>query len=215
MIRDSSTDPAQDVESAVSDRERIQFLQSAKGAPLSVLLALGWAGRDLSHKELQTWTRCGHVQITLALRSLTQLGWVVGRTERGPWRLAAGHELPVAFTPADASALKARSSNDDSLRDSQSSPEEPLPSNARREQLLQALRECGIWEPTASRLAELPHVTPEYIRAHAAAARAEGLRIGAAITRIELGAPVPPDRDDQANSRQDDIEEKIRRFIQG
>jgi len=208
MAGDGSPGSAEDPASQVSEKELIQFLQSVKGAPASVLLALGWAGRPLSHKELLLWTRCGHDQITQALRSLVRLGWVTGRTSRGPWRLAKGHAIPAAFKPADASALKARSSSDESLRDSQSSSEEPLPSNARREQLMLALRDCGIWEPTASRLAE-------YIRAHAAQARAEGLRIGAAITRIELGSPVPPSREEQADIRQDEVAEKIRRFIQG
>ena len=215
LIGEASPGSAEDAGSQASEKDLIQFVQSVKGAPASVLLALGWAGRALSHKELLLWTRCGHDQITLALRSLVRLGWVTGRTSRGPWRLAKGHAIPAAFTPAEASALKARSSSDESLRDSQSSSEEPLPSNARREQLMLALRDCGIWEPTASRLAELPHVTPEYIRAHAAQARAEGLRIGAAITRIELGSPVPPSREEQADTRQEEIAEKIRRFIQG
>ncbi len=208
------TDDRTASEPGKDDQDRMLFVQSAKGAPLSVLVALAWAGRYLSHRELQIWTRYGHVQITVALQSLTRLGWVWARTPRGPWRLASGHQVPLAFTPICTSALKALNDGDDTLREGQDS-KEPTPSSARSGELMKALADCRIWEPTASRIAALPHVTPEYIRAHVAQARREGLRVGAAIARIELGAPLPPGGEDQARSRQDDVDEKIRRFIEG
>ncbi len=199
----------------VTEGEIIMFLQAAKGAPLSVLFALGWSGRYMSHRELQQWTRCGHKQITLALRSLRQIGWVSSRTERGPWRLAASRNLPVEFVLPESSAPGAHNDDDDSLIGNNPFQQEPTISSALREQLMEALRRCGIQEPTASRIAQLPHVTPEYIQAHVAAARAEGLRVGAAITRIEMGAPLPAEPRTMARLRQDEVEDKIRRFVEG
>lgn len=186
------------------------FVQSIKGAPASVLLALGFTRRPMSHQELQIWTRCGPAQITFALRSLTAAGWVSARTSRGPWSLANGRHVPVALNVDEANDFKSLN-NDDGILEHQASDEQTLTTNGHRNQLLTALLEAGIEEPTASELASLPHVTPEYVRAHAAYARAEGLRVGAAIQRIRLAAPAPP----PPRSRTDDAAEKIRRFKEG
>jgi hypothetical protein len=100
---------------ASSTEQMMQFLQSIKGAPASVLLALALSGRSLSHRDLLAWTRCGHVQITSALRSLVAVGLVRALTFRGPWRLASGRQLPFElFLPA-SNDLKAPSSSSDIL----------------------------------------------------------------------------------------------------
>jgi hypothetical protein len=79
--------------------------------------------------------------------------------------------------------------------------------------MLKALYECGIREPTASELVELPHMTPEYLQAHVQAARAHGLRIGSAIENMRLGAPALHAPTPQ--NRQAQVDEKIRRFREG
>ncbi len=197
-----------------AEEKRILFVRSAKGAPLSILFALGWSGSPMSCKELIEWTHYGHTQVTAALRWLVRSGWVSGGT-RGPWRLARAHQLPAVHTHENESALKALNSSDDDSEE-EGIPNKPLtPSDAQRAQVMKALHECGIWEPTATKLTDLPHVTPDYVRAHAAQARAEGLRVGAAIVRIEMGAPLPPRGENKAQSRQKDVEEKIRRFVEG
>lgn len=55
---------------------------------------------------------------------------------------------------------------------------------------LRALREAGIREPTASRLAQLPHVNPGYVRGHVEQANAQGFELGIAIYRIEHAWPL-------------------------
>lgn len=188
----------------------MQFLQSIKGAPASILLALALAGRALSVKDLQTWTRCGHSQITNSLRSLVAAGWVRARTFRGPWALASGRQLPFDFFSSGTSALKALSSGSDTLNYTR---EGTLLPSARREHILKALYECGVREPTASELAELPHMTPEYLASHVQAARANGLRIGSAIQNMRLGAP--PLHAPTPKSRQAQVDEMVRRFREG
>ncbi len=56
---------------------------------------------------------------------------------------------------------------------------------------LYALLDAGINEPTAGRLARLPHVTPEFIVAHVALANAQGFTLSIAIYRIEHAWPLP------------------------
>jgi hypothetical protein len=192
------------------------FVQSMRGAPASVLLALGFAGRYMSQKELLLWTRCGHMQVAFALKTLAALGWVVARTSRGPWALAADRQLPVEPFFGDGSALKALNDNDDS---DPPMAKENKSLSARREHLLQVLARHGIEEPTASELADLPYVTRDYVRAHIEAARTKGLRVGVAIQRMRMAVPAPPtppSRKRQASrERAAEVEGKIRRFIEG
>jgi hypothetical protein len=203
MLPSQSDDPAR-------PEQMMQFLQSIKGAPASVLLALAFTGRYMSHHELQLWTRCGKDQITLALQILIAQGWAANRTSRGPWILR--QRLPTVdpdFLGARI-PLKGPSSGSDSLNTVEE--ETLLPSPSRKE-MLEALYAVGIREPTASELVELPHMTPEYLQAHVQAARAHGLRIGSAIENMRLGAP--PLHAPAPQDRQAEVAEKIRRFSEG
>lgn len=72
---------------------------------------------------------------------------------------------------------------------------------------LRALHKAGIREPTARRLAGLPHVTPEYVTAHVEQANAQGFELGIAIYRIQHAWPL--------RSRKDvpTVNDRIRRFL--
>ncbi len=54
-----------------------------------------------------------------------------------------------------------------------------------------ALRAAHICEPATTELANLPHVTADYVRAQAAQAKRDGVKIGALIHRIRQGWPAP------------------------
>lgn len=184
------------------------FVQALKGAPASVLLALAVTGRFMSHKELQLWTRCGKDQVTFALKSLTYLGWAVGRTFRGPWALARPLALPAPDSVGSSNPLKGPSSTSDPLNTTHE--EEILQPSPSRKELIEAMYAAGIREPTATELAGLPHVTIEYLQAHIQASREHGLLIGAAIEAIRLQAP-PPHKPD-ADARLQEVDDMIRRF---
>ena len=79
--------------------------------------------------------------------------------------------------------------------------------------MIHAMSGFGIREPTASELAELPHMTLEYLQAHVQGARANGLRVGAAIEAMRLAAPAPSKP--TPRDRQAEVEEKVRRFMEG
>ena len=72
---------------------------------------------------------------------------------------------------------------------------------------LYALYDAGICEPTAGRLARLPHVTPEFINAHVELANAQGFTLSIAIYRIEHAWPLPQRRTVLT------VEDHIRRFL--
>lgn len=193
-----------------TNQRMMLFIQSMRGAPASVLLALAVTGRFMSHQELQLWTRCGKDQVTFALHMLVAQGWAARRTSRGPWKLhqgllSAGPDFLAARIP-----LKGPSSGSDSLNSSIEGTTLLSPSS---KEMLAALYACGIREPTASELVELPHMTPEYLQAHVQAARASGLRIGSAIENMRLGAP--PLNAPTPRGRQAQVDDMIRRFTEG
>ncbi len=72
---------------------------------------------------------------------------------------------------------------------------------------LRALHEAGIREPTATRLARLCHVTPEYITAHVAQANAQGFELGTAIYRIQHAWPL------RRRQEVPTVDDRIRRFL--
>jgi predicted transcriptional regulator len=188
------------------------LVQSLKGAPASVLLALSTTRRAMTHRELELWTRCGSNQVTLALRTLGRLGWLSARSARGPWSLASRAGFPSPMCLKEANVFKRLNDDDESLN--LVTEESSSSSNPRRRGLLKCMQECGIEEPTASELAALPHVTPSYVRAHVKAVRAKGLGVGAAIVRMRQAVPAPKPRD-EARERSDEVAEQIRRFIEG
>lgn len=58
-------------------------------------------------------------------------------------------------------------------------------------EVLKALHQAGIYEPTAGELARMPHVTLEYVQAHARKAQREQITIGLLIHRIRSQDPLP------------------------
>src|SRR3990172_4914579 len=71
------------------------FVRAIKGAPASVLWALCFTRQMMTALELQQWTGWKGDNLTVALRLLVDLGWVVARSPRGPWGLAEGRQLPL------------------------------------------------------------------------------------------------------------------------
>jgi hypothetical protein len=193
----------------------INFFRSVKGAPLSVLCVLLCTGRAMTRLELQEWTGYSGDSLTEATRLLGGLGWISARTARGPWSLMEGRQLPLAgaleHEAGNLGLLSSSSSS--SIVESSANREEKEQEKPEISVLRRLMRECGIQEPSASRLIQLPHVTPELVRTHVRLAAAEGHAIGTAIYRIRHNWPVPAAR--SADHRSAEVEEKIRRFKEG
>lgn len=63
--------------------------------------------------------------------------------------------------------------------------------NPHYEANVQALKNAGIGEPSRSKLANLEHVTPEYILAHSELVKKENKNTGMLVHRIREGDPAP------------------------
>ena len=128
---------------------------------------------------------------------LKQLGWVYWATDGKNRRRFFIVELRP---PEGAKAQLCASSGSGIDTDTFADKELPLPpakaQNCALSLILDqdawnALREAHICEPATTELANLPHVTPDYVRALAIQAKSDGVKIGALIHRSRQGWPAP------------------------
>lgn len=164
----------------------ITFVRSIKGAPASILWAFLFTRRTMTALELQEWTGYKGDNITVAVRLLVNLGWLTARSPRGPWCLADGRQMPLMNVESDLIGVRSSSSEIFSPVTSYLPLEEDEGDESDLIGVVAALDAAGIREPKRSALKKLPHVTPEFIRAHVEQAKREGLPIGTAIHRIEF-----------------------------
>jgi hypothetical protein len=97
-------------------------------------------------------------------------------------------------------------------------PPASKPGDPKFPEAVRALQEAGIHDPALSRLARLPYITGEYVRAHVERARLEGRGLGAAVFRMERHWRVPTNASANGESPDDrraKAREKIRRFLEG
>jgi hypothetical protein len=91
-------------------------------------------------------------------------------------------------------------------------PPEPELGHPNFSEALKALEEAGVDEPAASRIARLPHVSADYVRAHVERARSEGRGLGAAIFRMQHGWRVAVRKPEE--ERRQLAADRIRRFLE-
>lgn len=190
------------------------FLRAIKGAPASVLWALLFTRRPMTNEELQRWTGYADEALTRATRLLLDLGWISARNQCGPWALADGRQFPLAdlsLTGSGKSGSLPSSCSSSSVEETALSRVEQEEQVPVKPEVRRALFNAGIREPAASRLARLPHVTPEFVQAHVQRAAAEGHDLGTAIHRIEFDW-IPSS---SKRPKQRSVEDRIRRFVEG
>ena len=186
------------------------FVRSMKGAPASVLLALLLARRPMTNRELQRWTGYSEESVSMATGLLVDIGWISALGPRGPWTLGGGRQVPLMQTSPleiqDSAAPSRVETDAESVHNGNPEAAEDV-EDERVVRTLHALYDAGITEPTAGRLARLPHVSPEYVSEHVEQANAQGFTLGTAIYRIEHGWPLP------AGKPVLTVEERIKKFL--
>jgi hypothetical protein len=193
----------------------IKLLRMLKGAPLSVLLAVTWSGQAVTNGWLASVT--GYTDKTVASALILLKEYDMITNTRSGWMIAKGTQLKLGFSGNSDTFVQLSRNNSDSssslikesveiYSEEQQEESEKFRINPLFESNLVACLTSKIREPKASILADLPHVTPEYIYAHTQTARLEGNLIGTAIYRIENNwdQPLPPPSSAQKVSYMDE-----------
>lgn len=195
-------------------------LKGAAGAVLGVLRASGGYARRY---DLMAWTGYGTHSVSSALRRLGAMGLITARTSRGPWCAVSVQDVQLpGAAPSNVRISRnsppPSSSCSPSIVESSQDREDEEQRGANFAQSYRALRQAGIFEPSASQLARLPYVNPQYIAAHVEAALKAGYGLGTAIYRMRHGWDAPPrvgarrKEEDPVIQRQREVEAKIRKF---
>lgn len=178
------------------ERDQVtMFLQSLRGNQALIVLAYLAVRRALTIEELEGMTGLHNDTVRAAVRGLAAKGFLhkqTGEHGRQTW-------LPMADTFFGA-LLGQNPKTSDSGSSSSRVVTNSLPLQEEQEERTEsenfglcrrACDEVGIREPKRSQIAQLEHVTPEFIRAHVAQVKSEGFPIGTAIYRILNNWDVP------------------------
>jgi hypothetical protein len=184
----------------------ISLIRELRGSPLTILVAcilLEQSGQvPITAQLLKDVTGYRDHTITDSLRALESPTRQLVTRVTGGWRLTEGFQLPLELStgPVDNSPQNREYrgfgvSSSPSLNKSESFLLEEEEEGKNRKyrgfanpdfnENHKLLRSYGVGEPKATQLANLHHVTPDYIQAHFAAIKDTALSIGTAIHRIE------------------------------
>lgn len=178
----------------------IQDVRALKGAALSIFVlglldpqphSASWYARMSGYSDKP---------VTQALQLLVEYGTMV-RSMQG-WMIAIDtqEKLSTGYPQVNQKSLQNRKNSDSSLNSSSSSHKRnsffllKKEEERRSEKFRSCLKAChsaGIMGTKAEVIAQLDHVTPNFITSHVKMAKAQGHTLGTAISRIEQGWEVP------------------------
>lgn len=172
-----------------------RMVRELKGAPLSCLILLAVAGGPVHNEWLCRMSGYTDKPISQALKLLSSPEYQIARRTRGGWVISKAFQLVLSDESRNFSVPTTTTSTE--LLDKESTEVVVVSRNFSDFEddgfvaNLEACKRAGIAEPSASLIAGLDHVTPEYINAHVAGL-VKGDRLGLAIVRIKNNE-VPPE----------------------
>lgn len=193
----------------------LSSLRALKGAPLSCLFALMFANQPVGNGWLARVTGYSSKPVADALRYLLEMGLVTTNGRFESWQLnSQAIQLPLMnLVSAENSSWKNSNSNpttattaiEGEINQSVAAAVESKTSrnfsdstlnveskkNPNFSDSLELLHAANVGEPSATTLADLPHVTPYYLAAHILKAKEDDIKTGLLIHRIRAKDPAP------------------------
>lgn len=181
----------------------LHLVRECKGAALSILIILSLVHQTVSQEFLERWSGYTDKPISQALKFLEECQRVIRC--RGGWRLSEGAEQLPLVSCLDESRKNSDSTTSTTtiVGTSKIEGKAAVEKDKSRKNSdscnfklnIEAMHQVGIYDnPTTQALANLEHVTPEYIIAHVTQSLGEGQSLGLAIYRMRAGDPIPETR---------------------
>ena len=183
----------------------VNHIRSLKGAPLSVLCVLTMADQPVTQEFCERASGYTDKPVRQALRLLEELGYI-SHNKRHAWQIITGTaklsinlpEIPAqaeasrnnSDSPGTATATIVESSVKSSINAAEAAKNDES-QILRVKKNMKALRNVGVYGAKAQEIAGLSHVTPRYIKAHAAYAERRKDAPGLLIRRMLDGDPAP------------------------
>ncbi len=204
------------MEELMVDANTRTLIKAIRGAPFTILGIIGLLGGRAGPKEIGQVTGYADKTITKALEILKD-AHLITRTHRyAGWVLTnSAHQMILSVDkPVDNS-----NKNDKRVVNFTTPPTTTTLIDTKDinnkvvvvDENISLLKSAGIGEPMRSRIANLDHVNPEYIKAHAAKVKREKKSAGMLIHRLKSGDPMPEMKDDSTKYVRGKFEEFINR----
>ena len=167
----------------------VRTVRELKGAPLACFILIAMAGQPVNNDWLCRFSGYSDKPVSQALKLLSSPELQLVRRVRGGWVLASVEQL--VLSASDSLCLPKSRKNSDSTTTILINQDNNEPivvagrknSDSTYKACLEACKKGGIFEPSASQISDLEHVTPELITAHIADL-GPGETRGLAILRI-------------------------------
>jgi hypothetical protein len=203
----------------------ISTVRMLKGAPASVLLALLFVRQPVGESWLVSVTGYSSIPIRRALTFMAEAGLVKRDGRYSAWSVSEGAtQLPLMFdglpdavgeggkpsseraliinAPTPATATTTMEGSDGYGSSSRNRGLKiNVPGLNPQPELIAMLRQAGIGEPMATRLAGMAHVNAKYLRAHIRQCQQDEIPTALLIHRIRMADPQPETEEERLNRR--------------
>ena len=183
----------------------VNHIRSLKGAPITVLCVMLLAGQPVTQEYCERHSGYTDKPVSQALHLLEELGYV-SHNGRYAWQIISEATQLLMTLPEIPPQAETSRNNSDSMGTATTTIVESSIMRSinaaeaakndeseifRLAKNVSALRKVGVYGAKAREIAALPHVTPRYIKAHAAYAELRKDAPGLMIRRMLDGDPAP------------------------
>jgi len=178
------------------ENQKVEFLRTVKGAPLSILVAFILIQEPLGHDYLVRATGWSKDNVTNGLRVLNDLGYIEplpGQRYCG-WVLTDRiHQMSLFDSTPIISDSRTTTTYLNKVRElkSSNSPVECENLGLEALEIVKVLTEAGVRGKKVLQLANLPHISLEYVTNHLEFGRKRKDDLALIIYRMQEGDPMP------------------------
>ncbi len=197
------------------DADHRTLIKAIRGAPFTILGAIGLLGGRAGPKQIGQVTGYADKTITKALEILKDARLITRTHRYAGWVLTnSAHQMVLSVNKPNKNEKRVvKFTTPPTTTAINTSLDTKDESAVAVDENISLLKSAGVGEPMRSRIANLDHVNPEYIKAHAAKVKREKKSAGMLIHRLRSGDQMPETKRDPESERAKYVEGEYSEFI--